>query len=230
MEKAIHTSRWVFAMLVMVGLVLSLPGVAQTFQERPITAGLSEFTAYPLNGGSLQIGNLSFPFDSSQLRWLALDFGLTSNFQIGTALAANFLGRLNLLGKYRFLHLDSGMDLALPFSLDVVLAPPRTLAFGTGAVLSWQLNESTSFHSGMWLAFTNEPRVGVSALYLIADVNLTPNAKLLFELDLYPLVADLVQISLGELQRFEFVNVRIAATLFLPTALNVLHADIFIRF
>jgi hypothetical protein len=230
MEKAVHTPSGIVALFVVIGLVLSLPGVAQTFQERPITAGLREFTAYPLTAGSLQIGNIVFPFDSAQLRWLALDFGLTNNFQIGTALAANFLGRLNLLGKYRFLHLDSGMDLALPFSIDVVLAPPRTLAFGTGAILSWQFSASTSFHSGIWLALTNEPRVGVSALYLIADVELTPNSKLLFELDLYPLVADLVQISLGELQRFGFINVRVAATLLLPTANNVLSADVFFRF
>lgn len=212
-------------LLVVVAFNIAL---AQTFEERPITEGLRELTAYPLVGGEVRIGDLFLPFDVSQLRWVAIDYGITNDFQLGTAIPADFLGTLNLLAKYRFLQL-SDMSFALPLSLNITLEP-RTLLFGSGLIVSGAFNEAFSYHSGAWVALTNEPRFALSALYLIVDVNLLADTKLLLELDLYPSAMDLAQISLGELQRFGSLNLMVTATLVLPSTANTLGAVIFFRF
>lgn len=201
---------------------------AQTFQERPITKGLRGLTAYPLNGGEVQIGDLLLPLEASQLHWLAIDLGVTRNLQVGTALPANFLGTLNLLAKYRFLRL-ARLSLTLPLSLNVALEP-RTLILESGLIVSWALNENFSSHSGVWVVLTNEPRFALSTLYVIIDVNVLANTKLLLELDIYPLAVDPVWISLGELRRFGPLNLTVTATLALPSTANTLEAGIFFRF
>lgn len=206
------------------------PGIAGTFQEQPITEGLHELTAYPLNGGGIRIGDLSFPFEGSQLRWLALDYGLTNDLQIGTALPANFLGTLNLLAKYRLLSLSSAMDFSIPLSITLTLGEVRELNFASGMIFSGRFDENFGYHGGLWFLISNAGGSGISTFYLMTDLLIHPDAKLIFELDLYPAATDSLLLSLGELQRFGPVNLRVVTTWILPSRTNVVEADIFFRF
>jgi len=210
-------------------MIISASVEAQPFQDRPITEGLYGFTAYPLNRGGVRIGNLTFPFHLSQLQWIYIDYGLTEDLQIGSALPANFLGNLNLLGKFRFLQLPLGIELAIPFSIDLTLRPARRMVLGSGLILSWAM-EGLSYHSGLWLSFSKEERLKPSIFYVIIDLDPLPDTKLLIELDVYPKADNPLLIRLGELRRLSPLNLRVTATLVLPEGSNTLDAALFLRF
>jgi len=216
--------------MLLLGAVIFLPALAQTFPQRPLTEGLHQMTAHPLNGGEVRIGDLWLPFDVSQLKWLAIDYGLTSDLQLGTALPANFTGTLNLLAKYRLWHLASTLDFSIPFSFTLTLGEAHEVAFSSGLLFSGMFEENLGYHAGLWFLVSSAGGSGISSFYVITDLTLHPDAKLLVELDLYPGAVDSLQISIGELQRFGVVNLRFAATWALPSGANVLEAALFFRF
>ena len=205
------------------------PSVVDRFEERPIIEGLWEFTAYTLRSGELRVGNLSLPFDPSQLRWLYLDFGLTDSLQLGTALPANALGVVNLIGKFRFLRSEKGFALALPFRFDLVYRPGRDFLLGTGMAMSWPL-EGLTLHGGFWFLLSREKRVQLSTMYAILDATVLPDTKLLMEVDLYPGEGDRLWIRLGTLRRVGAVHIRTAASVLVPGGENLLQLDLFFRF
>lgn len=213
------------------GAPLITPAPVDAFAERPIIEGLWEFTAYTLRQGELRVGNLSLPFEPSQLRWLYLDVGLTGTLQLGTAIPANALGVLNLIGKLRLLHSEEGdgFSLALPFRLDLTYRPVRNFLLGTGLVISWPLEELT-LHGGMWLLLSRGERVRISTMYAILDTTVLSDTKLLLEVDLYPGGTDMLWIRLGTLRRVGVVHIRTAASVLFPGGDNLVQVDLFFRF
>ncbi len=203
---------------------------ASLFEGRSIIEGLWEFTAYPLRQGEVRIGSLSLPFEPTQLRWLYLDVGLTDGLQLGTAVPANFLGIVNLVGKFRFLRLESGLNLALPFRLDLSYRPQLDLALGSGLIASWAMQGGITVHSGLWLALSRGEKAKLSVLYAIADLTVLPDTKLIIEMDAYPDAANPFLISVGTLRRVGALNVRVTVTVLFPQASNLLMADLFLRF
>jgi len=199
------------------------------FANRPIIEGLWEFTAYSLRAGELRVGNLSLPFEPTQLRWLYLDVGLTETLQLGTAVPANALGVLNLIGKFRFLRSEGGFTLAFPFRLDLTYRPTRDFLLGTGLIVSWPL-EGLTLHGGFWLTLSREKEVRLSAMYTILDATVLPDTKLLLEVDLYSGEARPLWIRLGTLRRVGVVHIRTAASLLFPGGDNLLQLDLFLRF
>jgi hypothetical protein len=203
---------------------------ADLFAERPIIEGLWEFTAYPLRRGEIRIGNLSLPFDPRQLRWLYLDVGLTEGLQLGTAVPADLTGMVNLVGKFRFLHLESGLALALPFRLDLTVRPERDLMLGSGLIASWALQDGITVHGGLWLTLSRGQKASLSALYAILDTTILPDTKLIIEMDAYPSAANQFLVSVGTLRRIGVLNFRVTTAVLFPGMSNRLTADLFVRF
>ena len=95
-----------------------------TFKRKPMLGGICKDSAYTLNRGSFKFGDLSVPGTLYQWKYTYLKYGLTEDFQVGTTLAQNFLGRPNLTTKYNLPFKGPGRaELAVPANLNVNLDP-----------------------------------------------------------------------------------------------------------
>jgi len=205
-------------------------GMTKTFREEPIISVLRGATAYTLNRSELQIGDLSIPFHISQLRWIYVLYGLTDGLQLGTAIPENFLRGPNFSGKFHAMHLPaSRIDAAVPFSFDLSF-DPFFISLGGGMAMSWKLRDGLTLHMGMHLWFSTLGGFGFPFLYASADVDILPNMKLLGELNLYSFLEDPLRLRIGGLMRLSFINLKLTATLVIPTFGSFLNANMFFRF
>lgn len=160
--------------------------ILSTFEQKPITRGICEDTAYTLNQGGLKLGDLSVPGQISQWKWVYLKYGLTEDLQVCTTIPQNFLGRPNFSAKY---HLTSdvlgGADVAIPADMNIYVSPAVNLSLSSGLVASWKLNREFGFHSGANIWFSSYGTLSPSA-YVMTDYNILSNAKLISELESIP--------------------------------------------
>lgn len=162
-------------------------------QEWRLTSTLNGATAYTLHQGELSLGALgfwaslippSFSFDFlSQLRSLHATYGLTERLHVGTTVASNFLGQINLSAKFLAVHLpQTSVSLGIPFSFSFGLQS-LSVSTGSGASLSWGISPGVSIHSGFrFSASLNDLRFNGGHLSMAVD--LSSNSRLLAGLDI----------------------------------------------
>lgn len=217
--------------ILFIGLMIILAltsGMVKTFQANSITEGLWGATAYTLKKNEIKLGDFFIPFHISQLKCIYINYGIASNLQVGTAVPANFLGDINIAGKYGFIH--SKIDIAIPFGVDLFLNP-LSFSLGSGAALSWRITNYLDFHTGMRIWSSSQGDLWVSSLYTILGLDVLSNIKLLSELDLYPPLENPLKARVGGLIRLlDFLNLKITATLSVPSNHNYINANASLRF
>ena len=203
-----------------------------TFQRKPMLRGICEDTAHTLNLGSFKFGDLSVPGTLSQWKHSYLKYGLTNNFQVGTTLAQNFLGRPNLTTKYKLPFKGPGQaELAVPANLNLNL-DPLGVSTNLGLAASWNNNSSFNFHAGanLWLV-SYAYRLFNSSAYLMVDYNLLSNTKLIGELDLQSFGEDFLTLRAGGLIRpLDFLNLKLNSSVDVPSGDMSAWASLYVRF
>lgn len=235
--KSLRRSIIILVATILIGVFgLSVQGnqeeqISSTFEKKPIARGICEETAYTLSKGGWKFGDLSVPGQISQWKCFYVKYGLTEDFQLGTTLAQNFLGRPNLTTKYNLPFKGPGRaELAVPASLDLNLDPPG-VSTNLGLAASWN-NSSFNFHAGtnLWLVSYAYRFFNTSA-YLMADYNLLSNTKLIGEMDFQSFGEDFLTIRAGGLMRpLDFLNLKLSSSFDIPSGDMNAWASLFVRF
>lgn len=205
-----------------------------TFRQKPIITLVCQENAHTLNQGGLKVGDVSVPGFLDQWRGIYLKYGLTDDLQVGTTIAQNFLGRPNLSAKYRLPFRGPGRSqLAIPATATIDLnLSPLGASSHTGLAATWENKDGFNFHTGvnLWLVSYVYQFFNPSA-YVAADYDLLSNVKVMGELNADSFGEDFISARAGGLIRaFDLINLRLSASVSLPSGTPDALISLFVRF
>ncbi len=163
--------------------VVVAPGAAQGFQEVPPTWGLAGSTAYTLRARELQLGVVSVTDPMS----LYVNYGITSDLQVGLWPIYALRGSFNVGGKFRF-GLSPDLEMALPVhywywtgsgSQELHVGIVLGLQVGTALWLDAGLTVVTGQHCYWWGCRS----VLFSTPHVIAQFALAETARVVVEVE-----------------------------------------------
>lgn len=210
--------------LILVCLIMAIPfksSMANTFHEKPLTL----YTTYTLNKGEWRIpglGLLGFYIDPHDPHLITtypnrlediidISYGLTSNLSLGTKLLSNFLGYLNIYGKYHFLHFQN-FDVATWLGFGLGYGDQYGVSAMIDLSISWRIIENISIHSHGEMEFLSDLYTSYGFVTFI-DLGILDNTRLLAGLELVN-VSGMGRYNLdlsltGVIRLFNFLNLSI---------------------